>query len=305
MKLLPEGINEQNPNLRWMIATHLCILEDVVRGPKAADASEPSLQEAERNIGRALARWDRKAEAAAIAVFLRVHIREWLRDFGEEPLLSRLYERAARRKEKPGTPDSRRPPTRDEGLRLARGLLGDLRRPDPLDYEGEAAFIARMLAGHGLFTYSFRRRARRREYIKKSRTIPVYFDALLEIIAAWEQWGEAIPRDLAKWRHEVADGRRLRPDPQSIPPRRPANPTQVAYQMQVQFTIEVLERLGVPPRGSPTSGCGIVAEAMEMDISEDTVVSIWKKCPWRKSFLPAIRQYSRDIAKRHGLIPPN
>ena len=305
MKLLPEGIAEQDPNLRWMIATHLRILEDVVRGPKASEASEPSLQEAEQNIGRAVARWDRKAEEAAITVFLRVHIREWLRDFAEEPLLARLFKRLAYRRENAGTQDSMRRPSHTEGHRLAKALLVDVRPPGPLDTQGEATFIAKMLAGHGLVTYSFRRRARRREYIKKSRTIPVYFDALLAILAEWERWGVAIPRDLARWRQEVADGRRRRPDPQSIPPQRPANPTQVAYQMQVQFTIEVLDRLGVPPQGSPISGCGIVAEAMEMDISEGTVVSIWKKCPWRKSFLPAIRKYSRDIAIRHGLIHPD
>ena len=36
MKLLPEGINEQDPNFRWMIATHLRILEEVAREPKAS-----------------------------------------------------------------------------------------------------------------------------------------------------------------------------------------------------------------------------------------------------------------------------
>ena len=50
-----------------------------------------------------------------------------------------------------------------------------------------------MLAGHGPVTYSFRRRARLREYIKESRTIPVYFDALLEIIAEWEKMGRSHP----------------------------------------------------------------------------------------------------------------
>ena len=62
MKLLPEGITELDPNLQWMIRKHLRVLEDVVRGPRVSEAGEPSLREAERRIGRAVARWDRKAE---------------------------------------------------------------------------------------------------------------------------------------------------------------------------------------------------------------------------------------------------
>ena len=73
--------------------------------------------------------------------------------------------------------------------------------------------------------------------------------------------------------------------------------------MHVQFPIEILERLGVSPQGTPVSGCRIVAEAM--NIPEDTVVRIWKKCTWRKSFLPTMRKYAKDIATRHNLNHPN
>ena len=303
MKLLPEGIAELDPNLRWMITMHLRILEEVAREPRGSGTGELSLQEAKWRMGHAVVIWDRKAEEAAIAHNLRVHIREWLQDFAERQLLSHLYERAARRRENFGTTDSMRPPSHTEGLRLARALLADVSQPDPLDTEREAAAIAKMLAGHGLVTFSIRRRARVREYIRESRKSRVHFDALCDIIVEWGRLGEPIPRQLARWRQEVADGRRQRPDPQPIPRHRPANPAQVAYEMHVQFPIEILERLGVPPQGTPVSGCRIVAEAM--NIPEDTVVRIWKKCTWRKSFLPTMRKYAKDIATRHNLNHPN
>ena len=305
MKLLPEGIAELDPNLRWMITMHLRILEEVAREPRGSRTGALSLQEAQRRMGLAVVRWDRKAEEAAIAVYLRVYVRKWLRDFSERQLLSHLYERAARRREKSGARDGRRRPSNAEGLRLARALLAGVSPPDLLDTEGEAAFIAKILAGHGPVTYSFRSRARLREFIKKSRTSSVHFDALCDIIREWERQGEAIPDQLEGWRQEVADGRRQRPDPQPIPPHRPANPAQVAYEMHVQFTIEILQQLGVKPRGT---GCRIVVEAM--NIPEDTVVRIWKQRTWkqrtwRTSFLQAMRKYSKAIAIRHGLFHPN
>ena len=303
MKLLPEGIAELDPNLRWMIRKHLRILEEAAREPRGSGTGELTLQETQRRMGDAVVRWDRKAEEVAIVDNLRVHIREWLRDFAERQLLTRLFERLARRRENSGTHDSMRLPSHDERLRLAGALLVGLRRPDPLDTEREAATMARVLAGHGLVTYSFRRRARVRRFIRECRKSCVLFDALCDMVVEWQRWGEPIPRQLARWRQKVADGRLRRPDAQPIPPQRPANPAQLAYEMQIQFTIEILRRLGVPPRGTPVSGCGIVAEAM--GISEATVVRIWKQCTWRTSFLPAMRKYSKAIAIRTGLFHPN
>ena len=300
MILLPEKAIELDPNLRWMIPVHLRILEGVIRGPRGAKTGEPSLQEAERRMGLAVVRRDRRAEQRAIVVFLRVHVREWLQDFSEEPLLTRLFERAARRRERSGIRDSRRRPSHAEGLRIARALLVDVRRPEPLNTERETATAAAVLAGHGPLTLYIRSRARVREFIKESAKSRVHFDALCDILPEWERLGEPIPRPLARWRQQVADGSLRRPEPRPIPPQRPANPVQVAYEMHIQFTIEILDRLGVPPQGSPTSGCGIVAEAM-VDTPEATVVHIWKRCTWRTSFLPTMRKYSKAIADRQGL----
>ncbi len=305
MKSLPEGIAELDPNLRWLIDEILRILQEVVREPWDPYTGELTEQEAKRRIGHAVAKWDRKAEEAAISDYLRIHTQKWLRDFAEKQLLFRLYERAALRKENSDKEDRMRPPSGREALRLATALLDGVRPPDPLNTQWEAAFMSSILAGHGLFTYQIRRRARWREYIRKSRKIRVYFDALRDMVVEWTKLGLAIPTQLARWWREVADGRRTRPDLQPIQSHRPANPAQVAYEMHLQFTIELLDKLGMKPRGKDASGCRIVAEALTnlrgKYVSEDAVVKIWNRCPWRKSFLPTMRQYSEAIAIRMGL----
>ena len=303
MKLLPEKIAELDTNLQWTTTMHLCILEEVARESGGSGIGEPSLQEAQLRMGRAVVRRDRKAEEAAIAAYLRAHVRKWLRDFAERQLLSHLYERTAHRRENSGTRDSMRRPSHVEGLRLARALLADLPYPGPLDTEEEAATAAKVLAGHGLVTFGFLTRARVHEYIRESRRSRVHFDALRDVIEEWERRGEAIPRQLARWRRDVADGRLQRPDAKPIPRHRPANPAQLAYEMQVQFTIEILQWLGVRPRGTLLTGCRMVAEVM--NIPEYTVERIWKQCTWRKSYVPTMRKYSEAIATRTGLFHPN
>ena len=67
----------------------------------------------------------------------------------------------------------------------------------------------------------------------------------------------------------------------------------------IDFTILILLRIGVPPRGSPVSGCRIVSKAL--GLSEDTVERIWKERIWRRSFGLVMQKHSRAIATRTGL----
>ena len=46
-----------------------------------------------------------------------------------------------------------------------------------------------------------------------------------------------------------------------IPARCPLNPDRLRRDMHMQFAIVILEKVGVPPQGSPVSGCHIVSEA--------------------------------------------
>ena len=67
----------------------------------------------------------------------------------------------------------------------------------------------------------------------------------------------------------------------------------------LQLTIEILDRVGVPPWGNPASGCRIVAEASPLPI--DTIERIWKECPWKTSFASMLQKYAKDVAERHLL----
>ena len=69
------------------------------------------------------------------------------------------------------------------------GLLEDFRDTGPLDAQGEADTVARVLAGEGLVTYSILSRAALRMYKKESRTSPAHFDALRHLCAKLDDWG--------------------------------------------------------------------------------------------------------------------
>ena len=99
-----------------------------------------------------------------------------------------------------------------------------------------------------------------------------------------------------------------------VPPYRPTNPDRLKRDIHIQFTIGLLERLGIPPYGTDVSGCRIVSEALlelsdgglvpeALALSEGAVERIWKECTWRTSFMPVMRKYSKAIAERSGLYP--
>ena len=301
MRLLPERVPELNPNFRWAIATRLRIIKEVVLGSPVSGTDAPTMEEAEVRMGRAVVRRDWKAEGAAITDYMRAEVRAWWQDFPERRLLTDLYLRAARRRPATGSLDSSRRPWHEEGLRVATALLADFRNTERLDAQGEADTVARVLAGEGLVTYAILSRAALRMYKKESRTSLAHFDALSHLCAKLDDWGWDLPRQLARWRQEVAEGRRRRPAMKPIPARCPLNSDHLRRDMHLQFVIAVLKRVGVRPQGVRVSGCGIVAEAS--GLSEGTVERIWKECTWRTSFLPEMRKQAKDIAIRHGPFP--
>ena len=83
-----------------------------------------------------------------------------------------------------------------------------------------------------------------------------------------------------------------------LPSHRPVNQAHLLRDLHVKFTIEVLRRIGVPPRGSPVSGRRIASEAL--GLSEDRVESIWKERIWERPFAPVMRKHSKSIAERNG-----
>ena len=299
MRLLALDDATVDANFKWIIYTHLQAFDQIVCGTPVSKADQPGMDEAEAALHRAIARRDAAAEDEALGDMTRAHLMGWWQDFSEQQLLTALYARSERRRAKSGSPDSRRTPDHPEGLRVARALLADIHVIGPLDVVWEAAAITKALADLYFPPLSVRSRYLVRGYIHSSRSTQVFFDALHLICAELENRGEAIGGQLFSCRQAVADGRLRRPRRKPIPARRPAKPSQFARDIQLQLTIEILDRVGVPPWGNPASGCRIVAEASPLPI--DTIERIWKECPWKTSFASMLQKYAKDVAERHLL----
>ncbi len=145
MRLLPEGISDLDPNIRW-------IVEEVVCGLQTSGAGAPGMEE---------------AEAAAIADDMRAELREWWQEFPERHLLLELFQRTAQRREGRGSPDSRRPPSHPEGLRVAKGLLVVIPDTGQLDAELESAAVSEFLADQWVSLSGKRRPAALQDYIEQ------------------------------------------------------------------------------------------------------------------------------------------
>ena len=65
MRLLPEGIDDLDPNLRWIVEESLRLIEEVVCGPQDSGAGAPGMEE---------------AKAATIANDMRAAVWKWWRD---------------------------------------------------------------------------------------------------------------------------------------------------------------------------------------------------------------------------------
>ena len=241
--------------------------------------------------------------------WMRAEVREWWKDFPERPLLAELYRRAARRREKGGPRDSRHRPTHEEGLRVAKPMLANIANAAQLDSEWESKVVSITLADQWVFLDGKRRPAELQDYIDRSRSSRAHFDALWHIVEKFHNRGEPIPRPLARWREEVANGLRRRPARKPAPSHRPVKPAQLVRDVEMQFAIEVLRRVRIPPMGTPVSGCRIVSEALKqiagadrngVALSEDTVKHIWEARAGERPCEHELRKHMKAIADRNG-----
>ena len=123
MRLLALDDSTVDANFRWIIATHLQIFEQIVCGTPVSKADQPSMDEGEAVLHRAIARRDAEAEDEALGDMTKANLRAWWQEFSEQHFLTELYGRSERWRTKSGSPDSRRTPDHPEGLRVARALL--------------------------------------------------------------------------------------------------------------------------------------------------------------------------------------
>ena len=300
---LPEGFAELDPNNRWLVETRLQLIEEVACGPQACGVGAPDMEEAEKRIRQAVERRDRKAEEDAIVDCMRAEVRKGWQDFPEPELLTRLYRRAARRRAECGSTDSRHTPSHQEGFRVARPLLTPVPDTRRLDSEWEYAAVLKAQTDQWLSPNGVPSRPALRAYIRLSRSSRVYFDALGRLWEGLDSRGQTIPSSLAKWRRKAASGHLTRPARKPLPPHRPVNSAHVRRDFQIELTISVLQRVGVPPNCSPVSGCRIVSEALGYKHSDERVGSVWKARTSKRPFEPVLRKHSEAMAKRTGLFP--
>ena len=301
MRLRPQSPGEAIANLSWGIELQLRLLEEVVLGPHDSWASAPGKEEAWERVLEALERGDKKAEEEASKAYARAEVWEWWKAFREKRLLRDLFELAARRSEARGSRRIRkkiRRPTHKEGVRVARAMLVDTADARKLNREWESAIVSAFLAAPpplGEFSPE-----QLPEYIKRAEENRVYFDAVERIEEEAKNRDEDISRPPANDRQQAARRRRKRPAMNPLERGRPLNPVKLIRDMQIQFTIEVLKRVGIPPQGTRLSGCLIVSEVLGMRVK--TVEDIWKE-PLQKTYRGRIAKTFEGSRRPHRAFP--
>ena len=298
MRSRPQSPSESGANLSWGIELQLQLLEEVVLGPHVSRVGAPGKEEAWERVLEALERGDKKAEEEASKAYARGEVWEWWKAFREKRLLRDLFELGARRSEARGSRRKRkkiRRPTHDEGRRVAEAMLADIPDARRLNRDWESAIVSADLATPSpLSVFSPEQLP---EYIKRAEESRVYFDAVERIEEKAKNRDEDISRPPANDRQQAARRRRKRPAMNPLERGRPLNPVKLIRDMQIQFTIEVVKRVGIPPQGTRLSGCLIVSEVLGMPVK--TVEDIWKE-PLQKTFVAELLRHSKAIADRTG-----
>ena len=303
MRTVPVDFAEHVENVGWLIQKRLQVIEELARSPDVSEIVVPDIVEANERCRRALVVGDREAEYEAIVNTIRAGMMEWWPDFPERRLLTDLFRRSALRGAARDNVDSTRKPLYSEGLRVARALLAEVGDTGSLDLEYEYTVVSEFLASSWLSPNPGCSPCELQDYIERSGSSRAYYDALRIIVEKLFDRGVDVPRPLFLWLEDVVFGRRRRPDVKPLPPNRSVNPLNLPCDVQIEFTIEVLRKVGVLPRGTHLSGCRVVAEVL--GLSEDHVERIWKERGSAKSYEPMLRKHLGAVSDRTGLVYTN
>ena len=288
--------------VQWLASVRLKQIEEVALGSLESGAGAPDMEEAIEAILRIMEGRGGKAEWKTVEDHMRAQAMEWWQDFPKPQLLTDLYRRDALRRKKFGSRDSSRPPSHPEGLCIARPMLADLPDVSRFDSEWEFESVSKVLAVLFFHPIGAPSPKRLQEYIERSQSNRVHYDALKRIEKELDKLSKATPPQLSRWSLGDADGLPQRPPGRNLPPHRPADPATLMRNVQIEVTIRLLERVGIPPYGTDVSGCRIVAEALEPEFSEKHVKHIWEGRIWKEgAFEDVMCKHSKAIAKRTGL----
>ena len=274
-------------------------IKEVALDPEGSETGVTNDEEAYDRYARALEQGDSEAEDEALVDLIGAGMRKWWLDFPENRLLTNLYRRAAQRSAKCGSEDSRRPAIRPEALRIAKCLLADVQGLKLLDRDAEALAVTERMVLHWRSLPEPCRNPTLEYFIEESVDSRPCFDAVLIIAQIIAAGNERITWSLLRWSFQFGTRRRSRPPLPSIPAYRPVNSATLVRDVQIQFTLEILDRLGVRPRGKHVSGCDVVAEVL--GISEHTVARIWEERILANPPEPVLRKYLEAVSDRTGL----
>ena len=295
MKLLPGGFAQLLPIVQWFVAVHLEHIEEAARGTLASGTGGPSEEVALECLLRILEGRHEEADKETLEAYMRARTWEWWQDFRERRLLTDMVRRADWRKKKIGSEYSRRPPLLSEGLRIARLMLAGIPDKISLDSEGEYEAMSELLAALLSPPMGEPSPAKLQRCIELSKSIPVYRDALRRYYEELDNPAKTIFRPALKWQRRAAGRTRLGRAKIKVPAHSPVKPALLLRDLQIQFVIGLLERVGVRPRGKYVSGCRIVGEVI--GLSPGRVKSIWEM-----RFTAAMRKHSKAVAERTGLL---
>ena len=295
MKLLPNGFAQLLPIVQGFVSVHLECIEEAARGTLASVTGAPSEEQALESVLRMFEDRHLEADKEALEAYMRARTHEWWQDFPERQLLSALVRRADLRKQGIGEKDDRRIPTRTEGLRIAKPLLAGIPDKITLDAEGEFEAMSKLLAALLNPPMGEDSPERLEKYSELSESKRVYRHALRRYNLEFDSPDKTIYRPVFRWQRKAAGRSGLRRGKIKIASHPPVKPALLLRNLQIQFVIGLLDRIGIPPQGTFVSGFGIVAEAV--GLSENAVKVIWET-----RFTADMRKHSKAMAERAELL---
>ena len=164
-----------------------------------------------------------------------------------------------------------------------------------LDSEGEYEAMSELLAALLSPPMGEPSPARLQRYIDLSKSILVYRDALRRYYEELDNPAKTIFRPALRSQRRAAGRTRFSRANIKVPAHSPAKPALLLRNLQIQFVIGLLDRVGVRPQGKYVSGCRIVGEVI--GLSPGRVKSIWEM-----RFTAAMSKYSKALAERTGLL---
>ena len=181
---------------------------------------------------------------------------------------------------------------------IARPILVDAVKKSQFSFRQEAEAVAATLVVHHMPPFAEWSPATLSDYVRRSSGDRTYFDALELSYEVLRSQGMPIPREIAEWWQQVAAGKRQPPPRKRIPRGRQRIAVHPLRNLEIEFVIELLRRLGIPPRGRDRSGCRIAGEIV--GVCEYTAELIWKQRVWTRQSAFILREHSKDIARRTG-----